>query len=158
MPGSAPSARLRAPSRWSHDVVYHGVHVDSLRMPMIAFLVVALVLFLAPLLPWQRTLSKTKRRAELEYAAFVAEHGRLVRKRWILQEPVGDPPVLSAPEIGPVADTIPLYEAARKMRVVPLGRRSLLAVLVPAAIPLVVVLAIEIPVKDLLLGLVKTLT
>jgi hypothetical protein len=58
---------------------------------------------------------------------------------------------------GPVADTIALYESARKMRSVPIGRRSLLAILLPAAIPHVAVLAIEIPVKDLLLGLLKTL-
>ncbi len=145
-------------SRWSHDVLYHGVHVDSLRMPMIALGVVLLVLFLAPLLPWGRPLRVAKRRAELEYGALVAEHGRLVRRRWILGEDVGDAPILSAPELGPVADTIPLYEATRKMRAVPIGRRSLLAVLLPAALPQVVVLAIEIPIKDLLLGLLKTLT
>lgn len=144
-------------SRWAHDVVYHDVHVAALRMPMIAFLVVALVLFLAPLLPWQRPLAAAKRRAELEYGVLVAEHGRLVRRRWIEHEPVGDAPLLSAPEIGPVADTLALYEAARKMRTLPIGRRSLIAILLPAAIPLLVVLAIEIPVKDLLLGLLKTL-
>jgi hypothetical protein len=144
-------------SRWAHDVVYHDVHVAALRMPMIAFLVVVVVLFLAPLLPWQRPLAAAKRRAELEYGALVAEHGRLVRKRWILGEPVGEAPVLSAPEIGPVADTLALYEAARKMRTLPIGRRSLVAILLPAAIPLLFVLAIEIPVKDLLLGLLKTL-
>ena len=115
------------------------------------------LLFLAPLLPWQRALAAAKRRAELEYGALVAEHGRLVRRRWIERQPVGDAPLLSAPEIGPVADTIALYEAARNMRSVPIGRRSLLAVLLPAAIPLVVVLAIEVPIKDLLLGLLKTL-
>jgi hypothetical protein len=145
-------------SRWSHDVVHHGVHVAELRMPMIAFGVVVVVLFLAPLLPWQRVLAATKRRAELEYSAIVAEHGRLVRERWILGKDIGDAPILSASEIGPVADTIPLYEATRRMRVVPIGRRSLFAVLLPAAIPQIAVLAIEIPVKDLLLGLVKTLT
>jgi hypothetical protein len=145
-------------SRWAHDVVYHDVHVAALRMPMIAFLVVVVVLFLAPLLPWQRPLAAAKRRAELEYGALVARHGRLVRRRWILGEPVGDEPLLAAPEIGPVADTLALYEAARKMRTLPIGRRSLIAILLPAAIPLVFVLAIEIPVKDLLLGLLKTLT
>ena len=144
-------------SRWAHDVLFHGVHVGSLRMPMIAFGVVMLVLFLAPLLPWQRSLAAAKRRAELEYGALVAEHGRLVRRRWILREPLGDEPILSAPEIGPVADTLPLYESARKMRTLPLGRRSLLAILVPAALPMLAVLALEIPVKDLLLGLLKTL-
>ncbi len=144
-------------SRWAHDVVYHDVHVASLRLPMIAFCVVVLLLFLTPLLPWLRTLRAVKRRAELEYGALVGEHGRLVRRRWILGEPLADDALLGAPEIGPVADTIPLYEAARKMRTIPIGRRSLLAIALPAAVPLIGVLAIEIPVKDLLLGLLKTL-
>ena len=144
-------------SRWAHDVLYHDVHVAALRMPMIAFLVVVTLLFLAPLLPWQRALASAKRRSELEYGALVAEHGRLVRQRWIERKSVGDEPILSAPELGPVADTLSLYDATRKMRTVPIGRRSLLAILLPAAIPLALVLAIEIPVKDLLLGLLKTL-
>ena len=144
-------------SRWAHEVAFHDVHVAALRMPMIAFAVVVLVLFLAPLLPWQPVLAAAKRRAELEYGALVAEHGRLVRRRWILDEPVGDEPILSAPELGPVADTLSLWEAARKMRTIPIGRRSLLAILLPAALPMLPVLAIEIPVKDLLLGLLKTI-
>lgn len=145
-------------SRFAHDVVYHDVHVAALRMPMLAFGVVVLVLFLAPLLPWQRPLAAARRRAELEYGALVARHGRLVRRRWIEGEKLDDDAILSAPELGPVADTLVLYEAARKMKTLPIGRRSLIAVLLPAAIPMVVVLAIEIPVKDLLLGLLKTLT
>lgn len=144
-------------SRWAHDVVYHGVHVTSLRLPMITFGVVVLALFLAPLLPWQRPLGAAKRRAELDYAALVARHGRLVRERWILGAQPSEDPILSAPEIGPVADTAALYESARRMRTLPIGRRSLAAILLPAAIPLVAVLAIEVPVKDLLLGLLKTL-
>ena len=144
-------------SRWAHEVAFHEVHVASLRMPMIAFAVVVLVLFLAPLLPWQRVLAAAKRKAELDYGALVARHGRLVRQRWILGEAVGDEPILSAPELGPVADTLALWEAARKMRTIPIGRRSLLAILLPAALPMIPVLAIEIPVKDLLLGLLKTI-
>ncbi|MGH7287649.1 MAG: hypothetical protein ACREI8_06480 [Myxococcota bacterium] len=145
-------------SRWAHDVAYHDVHVAALRLPMIAFGVIVLLLFLAPLLPWQRPLAAAKRRAELEYGALVAEHGRLVRRRWIERAPVGDEAILSAPEIGPVADTFAIFDAARKMRTLPIGRRSLIAILLPAAIPLLGVLVIEIPVKDLLLGLLKTLT
>jgi hypothetical protein len=70
---------------------------------------------------------------------------------------VGDDPILAAPELGPVADTLALYEATRRMRTFPIGRRSLLGVLLPAALPLIGVLAIEIPVKDLLLQVLKTL-
>jgi hypothetical protein len=144
-------------SRWAHDVVFHGVHVDELRGPMIAFAVVALLLFLSPLLAWQRPLAQARRRAEFEYGALVGAHGRLVRRRWIEGHAVGDQELLSAPEIGPVADTAALYDSARKMRAVPIGLRSLAVVLLPAAIPILGVLAIEIPIKDLLLGLLKTL-
>jgi len=144
-------------SRWAHEVLYHDAHVASLRMPMIAFGVVALVLFLAPLVAWRRPLVAAKRRAELEYGALVGEHGRLVRRRWILREPLEDDALLGAQEIGPVADTIALYEAVRKMRTIPIGRRSLLAILLPAALPMLAVIAIEIPVKDLLLKLLTTL-
>jgi hypothetical protein len=142
-------------SRWGHDVVYHGVHVGSLRMQMIAFVVAVAVLFLAPLLVWLPTLAAAKRRAMLEYGALVGEHGRLVRRRWIARETLADDALLAAPELGPVADVLTLYEAVGKMRAAPLGLRALAAIAVPAALPMLVVLAIEIPLKDLLLGILK---
>jgi hypothetical protein len=87
----------------------------------------------------------------------VARHGRLVRRRWIAGEALPDEPLLDAPEIGPVADTLALYEAVRKMRVAPIGRRSLAAIALPAALPMLPVFAIEIPVRDILLKILTTL-
>jgi hypothetical protein len=144
-------------SRWAHDVMYHGVHVATLRMQMIAVVVLALVLFLAPLLLWFGTLSATKRQALLDYGNLVGEHGRLVRRRWILRDPITDDSLLGAQEIGPVADTITLYEAVRKLRVVPIGRSSLLMIALAAGVPMLFVLAIEIPIRELLTGILKTL-
>lgn len=102
-------------------------------------------------------LAPVKRRAELECGALVAEHGRRVRRRWIEHAPVEDDTILLAPEIGPVADTMPLFESVRKIRFVPIGRRSLAAILLQAALPQLAVIGIEVPIKDLLLGLLKTL-
>jgi hypothetical protein len=144
-------------SRWAHDVLYHGVHVDSLRLQMIAVVVIALLLFLAPLVLWYAPLRTCKRNALLDYGTLVGEHGRLVRRRWILRQPVADAALLGAPEIGPVADTITLYEAVRKMRIVPIGRSSLLMIALAAGLPMLPVLAIEIPIRELLKGLLKAL-
>ncbi|HEY8153679.1 MAG TPA: hypothetical protein VII72_06075 [Myxococcota bacterium] len=144
-------------SRWAHDVLYHAVHVDTLRLQMIAVVVLALLLFLTPLLLWSAPLRACKRRALLDYGTLVGEHGRLVRRRWILREPVGDAALLGAPEIGPVADTITLYETVRKMRTIPIGRSTLLVIVLAAGLPMLSVLAIEIPIRDLLLKLVKSL-
>jgi hypothetical protein len=144
-------------SRWAHDVLYHDVHVAALRLPMIGFGVLVLVIFLSPLLVWARPLGAVKRRALLEYGALVGRHGRLVRRRWIEREPVADEALLAAPELGPVADTITLYEAVRKMRTVPVGRSSIVLLALPALVPMLGVLGIEVPLRDLLLKVLKTL-
>jgi hypothetical protein len=81
-----------------------------------------------------------------------------VRRKWILREPVEDrEELLSAPELGPVADTVALYEAVKRMRSIPIGTQALAGVLVPAVLPLVAVAAIRIPIKDMLLTILKTL-
>lgn len=144
-------------SRWSHGVLYHGEHVDPLRMPMLTFGVVVVLLFLAPLLVFAPPLAAARRRALLEYSALVGRHGRLVARRWLAREPVDDEGLLAAPELGPVADTLALYEAVARMRSAPIGVRALAAIALPASLPMLLVLALEIPVKDLLLGLLKAL-
>jgi hypothetical protein len=144
-------------ARVAHDVLHHGVHLSALRLPMIGFFVLVLVLFLAPLLVFTPRLLAAKREARPEYGALVGEHGRLVHRRWILREPVGEDSLLAAPEIGPVADTLALYEAVRKMRPVLIDLQSVLALAVPAALPMIAVLAIEIPIKDILLKILGTL-
>ncbi len=144
-------------SRWAHDVVYHGVTVQSLRLPMIAFVILVVVLFLSPLFMFIGPLLRAKKRALLDYGALVGHHGRLVRERWIEEKEVQDDAILNAPELGPVADTTSLYEAVTRMRIVPLGKSSVVPVVFAAALPMIVVLAIQMPVKQILQMLLKTL-
>jgi hypothetical protein len=82
-----------------------------------------------------------------------------VRERWINGRPVvEDEPLLQAPEIGPVADTIAMYDAVARIRPLPVGRTSLLVVLIPAIIPMLVVVTLRIPVREIILSLLKALT
>ena len=53
--------------------------------------------------------------------------------------------------------TVSLYDAVQKMRVAPIGMRSLAPILIPVAVPMLVVAAIEVPIGELLLKLVSTL-
>lgn len=144
-------------SRWAHDVIYHGIHVQSLKLEAGVFLMVLILLCLSPLMVFIPKLAEAKRRALLEYGALVGKHGRLVRRRWILKEPIDDDPLLDAPEIGPVADALSLYEAVANMRATPIGKSALLAIALPAAIPLLALFTIEIPIKDILLKIIGTL-
>jgi hypothetical protein len=143
--------------RWAHDVLYHGTRVESLYLPMGLFVVLALVLFLVPLLVFVPNLLALKRRGLLAYGALVGRHGRLVERRWVRGETVADDGLLEAPELGPVADTLTLYEAIQKLRAAPIGKQSIVTVAGAAIIPMLPVIAIQIPIKDQLLSVIKIL-
>ena len=142
-------------SRMAHDVLYHGVSVHSLGLPMIAFVVTAVVICLSPLLVFAGPLVKARKQALLDYGALVSRHGRLVSERWIAGVDVKDDAILNAPELGPVADTVSLYQAVKAMRTVPLGKASVAPIVLAAAAPMIIVLAIQVPVKDILNILMK---
>jgi hypothetical protein len=144
-------------SHWAHQILYHQADMASLKLPLGVFVAALLVIFLGPLLLFSPPLRRLKRRSLLAYGAFVGGHGRLVRRRWILGEPVEDHGLLEAPELGPVADTITMYEAVKRIKMAPLGKQSLVAVLAPALLPMIPVFAIKVPVKDALLKLLGVL-
>ncbi len=135
--------------RWGHDAMYHGLDVQTLKVPAAALVLVLAAIGLLPLLAFAPRLRAARRASLAAYGALLAEHGRLVERRWIRHESVDDQGLLSAPEIGPVADTIALYEVIAKMRTVPVGRQSLVPVLLASALPLIPVFAMQIPLKEI---------
>ena len=56
-----------------------------------------------------------------------------------------------------VADAAVMYDAVKRMRVVPIGKGALVKILVPIVLPMIVVAALQIPLKQLLLTVVKAL-
>ena len=144
-------------SRLAHDVVYHGVTVQSLKGVLAVFVVLVIALCVAPLLALAPPLARAKRRGLLEYGALVGEHGRLVRRRWILHEAPADDALLQAPEIGPVADTQTMYNAVRNMRPVPFGKSTLIGIAVPTLVPILVLLSTQVPIKEVLKKIVGAL-
>ena len=114
------------------------------------FVVLVVAICVAPLLALAGPLAAAKRRALLEYGALVGKHGRQVRQRWILGEAPADDALLQAPEIGPVADTLALYDAVRRMRPVPFGKTTLVAIAVPTLIPILVLISTQVPIKEVL--------
>jgi hypothetical protein len=144
-------------SRWAHEVVYHQQSVMALKLPAAAFVVVWSLLLLAPFVPLMPVLRAAKRAALPDYAAMVAEQGRLVRRRWIDGTTKAEGPLLEPEGIGVIADSATMYSAVRAMRILPIGKASLGAIVLPIVVPMIVVAALQIPIKTLLLGLLKTL-
>ncbi len=142
---------------FAHDVVYHGVSVQSLYVEMGALVGILVLVFLSPMLAFSSALSRTRRKALLDYGALVSQHGRSVRERWIDKRNVTDNAVLEAPELGPVADVAAMYESVKEMRTIPLAKSSVAPLVLAAAAPMLAVLAIEIPIADLLKTVLRAL-
>ena len=137
--------------RWGHDVLYHGMHTDSLKLLVVAYALLVLLVFLGPLLLFSRNLRRFRRHALLQYSALVGTQGRLVHRKWIQGEEIGNPPILDSPELSCVTDTNAVFDAVEKMRTIPIGKEAVLPLLLAVAIPMLPVFAIEVPIKELLL-------
>jgi hypothetical protein len=144
-------------SRWAHTLVYHGQPLKSFQLPAVTFAVLWSLLLIAPLVPLFPKLLKVKRAALPSYSAMVAEQGRAIRRRWIEGSTKIEGPVLEPEGIGVAADAATMYGQVRAMRSTLIGKTSLAAILLPIIVPILIVVALQIPIKTLLLGLAKAL-
>ena len=144
-------------SRWAHEIEYHDATLRSFQLPAGAFVILWTLFALLPLLALAPAMIAARGRAIPAYAALVGEQGRLVYRRWILREAIADTPLLDAPEIGPVADANAMYDAVKRMQLAPIGKGVIIKILLPIVLPLIVVAALRIPLKELLLKLAKAL-
>ena len=144
-------------SRWAHDAYFHGVPVASFALPMAAFALVTAIAFVVPLATFTPRLIALRRRALFDYGALLTEYGQLVDRRWVRREAVQDRGLLSAPELGPVADTVSLYDAVAATGPAPIGKRTLLLVVGPILLPMVPLIGIEVPLKEALQKVLATL-
>lgn len=142
---------------WAHEVLYHGVMVPSLYGQIAALLVVLTIIGLAPLLVFTPLLLRVKRQALLDYGAFVSQHGRAVDEKWIQGKDAPAPPMLDAPELGPVADVQAIYQAVAAMRGAIVNKSVLLKILVPAALPMLLLISMQWPLRSTLSKLLFTL-
>jgi hypothetical protein len=144
-------------SRWAHEILHHGQTLDALKMHAAAFVVAWTVLLLLPLLGLAPFLVAAKKKALPAYSALVAEQGRLVRRRWIDGTTQDDSPHLEPAGVGPIADAAAVYDAVKAMKSAPIGKSSLASIIVPIAVPMVVIATLQVPLKDIVVKLFKAL-
>jgi hypothetical protein len=57
-----------------------------------------------------------------------------------------------------MADAATMYEQVKAMRILLIGKTSLIAVLLPIVVPMVIVVAIRVPIVKMLLSVIHALT
>lgn len=141
----------------AHQMLAHGVKFAQAQPVLISLVVLLSVLFVLPLTAFGAKLRRTSLRAQFEYGTLAGRHVRGLHQRWVEGRKLEDD-ILQAPEIGPAADVQTLYQMATKMQVVPIGKIQIATILLPALLPAVLVASVEVPVGEILLKVLKTLT
>jgi hypothetical protein len=134
----------------AQQILLHGVPLDAMKVQLGGLVVLLVGLYLAPLMVFGGPLRRIRIRGRLQYGVLAGRHVGGLHARWIEGREVKDDAVLSAPEIGPAADVATLYSLATSMRAFPVGLRSLMGVLLPAAAPVLVVATLEVPLQEIL--------
>lgn len=143
----APSAR------WAEAVLWDGVSARDLLPRMAWAIAITLLLFAGPCLAFSPRLWRTKRDALLGYGALLSRRDRRVHRRWIEGADPIDAELGHDAELGTVSAANEVYRAVDPMRLVPVGLAIVAAIAVPMALPFVAVLALQVPLGELLADL-----
>jgi hypothetical protein len=65
--------------------------------------------------------------------------------------------LLDAPKLGPVADTAAIFETISEISPLPVNKSTFMMLRIPILLPMLFVIANQIPLRDLLLKLLKTI-
>jgi len=145
-----PAITCLAATVVAHRMLIHGAQFKDFQVQLISLVVLVTALFIGPLSAFSGKLRRCGERAKFQYGTLAGRQLRAVHERWIEGRTNEDDPVLSAPEIGPAADMATLYQLGTGMRMAPIGRFQLVALLVPAALPVLAVLSLEVPLAEIL--------
>jgi hypothetical protein len=138
---------------WSTQLVVLGTPLQTFGPMLIVLVAVLMLIGLGPLFAFWWPLMQARIAAMRDYGQLAIEHNRLFHLRWIERGP--DNAVLGAQDISSLADLQSAHICTAQMRLVPFGKRAFVAVLAGALTPMVLLITLAIPTRELLIELVR---
>ena len=135
-------------------VMWAGVSILAHTYVIGAFVIVVVAVFTGPLLFFLGKLGETKQRGMLSYGALSGDQLRQFEQKWLRTRSREDDS-LGATDFSAVIDLTATVSGVHRMRAFPFELTELLPLAVGALVPFVLVAGLEIPLKDILVQLLK---
>jgi len=136
-------------------VLYEGDSPLQYQWHVIAFLVFILILIVGPLLLFIRALYEAKEKGVFEYGALACRQIQQVEGKWVRDTPVKEDLESSMLDFRAVTHLGHSVNAVRNMSIFPLQKEDVLKLIVMALLPLVPVLAMQVPMGEVFSLLLK---
>ena len=130
-------------------VLHEGAPLASYQWPLAAFVAISIALGLAPLAVFWRPLRMAKESAMLIYGSYAARYVQDFHARWIGTR-AGDSPLESSGDVQGLADIGGSLERVYEMRLLPISLKTAIAYAVAALAPMLPLLLLVMPLRDLL--------
>jgi hypothetical protein len=138
-------------------IAYQGKTLSSMKSPMIAYGVLAILILVVPLLVVAPVLHKIKRRALREFGALVTIHDQLFDTKWILNNHSQDETILGNPDASSLIDLGASFTVIRQMSLVPIDKPTLFSLAAASALPMIPVILLVTPANQLVKTVLKML-
>jgi hypothetical protein len=130
-------------------VLHEGASLASYQQPLAVFVALSILLGLAPLAVFWRPLRMAKEAAMQLYGSFASRYVQDFHARWI-GTPAGEAPLESSGDVQGLADIGGSLERVYAMRLVPITITAAVAFAVAAVAPMLPLLLLVMPLRDLL--------
>jgi hypothetical protein len=138
------------------DIAVGAMALEAVLSAAAAILLLDALLFLTPLLFFSPRLLACKREGEAEYMELAERYGSAFEQRW-LRGKFSDEQLLGSPDIQSLADLNSAVTIARDLRIIPVSRKTLVALAFAALLPLAPLALFKYPLATLAAQLVGRL-
>lgn len=134
-------------------IIFEGASLLSFKVSIIGFVILSVLLFLAPLFLFIGKLYRLKKRGLLEYGSLASRYTRDFAQKWIRGEMAESP--LGSPDLESLSGLADGFQIVRKMRLIPFELQSLVPLLAGAIVPMLPLAFIAFPLEDIVAKIIK---
>jgi len=142
---------------WRQDILHHGTHVMSYKVPAIILAALIAVAALGPLFLFVPRLFGLRRRGLREYGTLGHLDSTQFHEKWITHRAGHEAEFLQAPETSRLSAFRQTYETIQQLKPFPVDKGSLYILAIAVVLPLLPVVLTEIPFAIVIKDLFKAL-
>lgn len=142
-------------ANWRYQILAQGAHLADFKLPAIVLLVIVIIVAVGPLALFVPKLAAVRRKGILEYGTLGQLHSMDFHQKWVVNRAGHEEEFLTAPEISTLTDYGSSYESIEKMQPFPVDKGAFLALAISVALPMLPTVLAEIPLKEVLKGLLE---
>jgi len=136
------------------EILYGGASLLDYKIIIGGYVVMMLIVLLAPLLVFTPKLLMVKRRGLFEYSALGNEYTEAFDRKWIRKEVPEGEPLLGSSDIQSLADLGNSFQFVRNMRAFPIDRNSIIPIVVATVLPMLPLVLTVYPFDELVLKII----